>query len=171
MNNTISLSVRLPSGTNETCDHRIAFSKRTKSHRQLGPRAWPHTVSVPVSCADINRVHSHYLLFGRAMRLPLDIIYRPPSKEQSYQAFVAEIREQLHRAYDTARDRLYLALQRQQDYYDRRTQGERFRVGDSVWLWSPVLEKGMAPKIHEPWTGPVKISKRISDVTYEVLIS
>ena len=31
-----------------------------------------------------------------------------------------------------------------------------------------MLEKGVAPKFHEPWTGPMKISKRISDVTYEV---
>ena len=110
----------------------------------------------------------YYLLFGRKMRLPLDIIYRPPEKEQSHQAFVVEIREQLHRAYDTTRDRLNLAHQRQKDYYDRRTHGERFRVGDSVWLWSPVLEKGVAPKFYEPWTGPMKISKRISNVTYDV---
>ena len=110
----------------------------------------------------------HYLLFGREMRLPLDIIFRPPDKEQSHQAFVGEVREHLHRAYDTARDRLQLAHHRQKDYYDRRTHGDRYKVGDSVWLWSPVLEKGVAHKFHEPWTGPMKISKKISDVTYEV---
>ena len=66
--------------------------------------------------------------------MPLDIIYRPPDKGQSHQAFVAEIWEQLHRAYDTTRDRLHLAHQRQKDYYNGPTHGERFKVGDSVWL-------------------------------------
>ena len=110
----------------------------------------------------------HFLLFGQEMRLPLDIIYRPPDKKQSHQAFLTYFREKLHRAYDTYRDRLKLAHQRQKDYYDRRTHGERFKVGDSLWLWSPALENGVAPKFHEPWTGPMKVSKGISDVTYEV---
>ena len=111
---------------------------------------------------------SHYLLFDREMRLQLDIIYRPPEKEQSHQAFVAKHREQLHRAYDTTRYRVHLAYQTQKDYYDRQTHGERSRVVDSVWLWSPVLEKGVTPKFHEPWTGPMKISRGISDATYKV---
>ena len=37
-----------------------------------------------------------------------------------------------------------------------------------MWLWSSVPEKGVAPKFHEPWTGPYKVEKRISDVTYEI---
>ena len=102
------------------------------------------------------------------MRLPLDSIYRPSNKEQSHQAFVSEIQEQLHRAYDTTRERLHFAHQNQKDYYHRRTHGERFKVKDSVWLWSPVLEKGVAPKFHDPWTGSMKINKSICDVKYKV---
>ena len=62
-----------------------------------------------------------------------------------------------------------MAHQRQKDYYDRRTHGERFKPGISVWFWSPVIPKGVAPKFHEPWTGQFKVTKRLSDVTYEIL--
>ena len=30
-------------------------------------------------------------------------------------------------------------------------------------------KKGIAMKCHEPWTGPYKVTKRLSDVTYEIL--
>ena len=46
--------------------------------------------------------------------------------------------------------------------------GLRFAPGDMVWLYRPVIEKGVAPKFHEPWTGPYKVTKRLSDITYEI---
>lgn len=110
----------------------------------------------------------YYLLFGKEMRLPLDLMYRPPNIERSRSDYIQETREALLRAYEIARENLNLAHERQKDYYDRRTQGTRFKPGDSVWLWSPVLQKGVAPKFHEPWTGPFKVVKRLSDVTYEI---
>ena len=30
------------------------------------------------------------------------------------------------------------------------------------------MGKGVAPKFHEPWTGPYKVTKRLSDITYEI---
>ena len=103
------------------------------------------------------------------MRLPIKIIYRPPHREISRSQYVQEIRNTFENAYKIAREKLHLAHERQKDYYDRRTQGTRYSVGDSVWLWSPVPKKGVAPKFHEPWTGPYKICEGLSDVTYELL--
>ena len=37
-----------------------------------------------------------------------------------------------------------------------------------MWLWSPVVEKGVASKFHELWTGPNTVTKRLSDITYEI---
>ena len=76
--------------------------------------------------------------------------------------------KKLDQAYEVARDHLQLAHKRQKDYYDRRTRGKRFKHGESVWLHTSVLEKGVAPKFHEPWTGPFKVKKKLSDVTYEI---
>ena len=109
------------------------------------------------------------MLYGKEVRLPLDIIYRPPSQDLSRTQYAQDIRRALERAYDTARSKLQLSHERQEDYYDRQTRGERFKPGDSVWLWSPAVKKGIAPKFHEPWTGPFKVTKRLSDVTYKML--
>ena len=110
----------------------------------------------------------YVLLHGREMRLPLDIIYRPPDLEYSRIQYAKEVRHTFERAYSTAREKLHLAHERQKDYYERRTEGTRFKTGDSKWLWSPVLQKGVAPKFHEPWTGLFKVTKRMSDVTYKI---
>ena len=94
------------------------------------------------------------------MRLRIDIMYRSPNQEVTRSQYAQEVRDTLQNAYRAAREKLLVAHIRQKDYYDRRTQGTRYSVGDSVWLWSPVPKKGVAPKFHEPWTGPFEVSKR-----------
>ena len=37
-----------------------------------------------------------------------------------------------------------------------------------VWLHSPVVQRGKSRKFHHPWTGPWRITKRLSDVTYRI---
>ena len=88
--------------------------------------------------------------------------------DQSRTEYAINVRKKLDQAYDVARDHLQLAHKRQKNYYDRRTRGKRFKQGESVWLHTPVLEKGVAPKFHEPWTRPFKVKKQLSDVTYEI---
>ena len=65
----------------------------------------------------------HFMLFGREMRLPLDIMYRPPEASYSRFDYPNEVRETLADAYERARERLHLAHNRQKDYYDRRMSG------------------------------------------------
>ena len=110
----------------------------------------------------------HFMLFGREMRLSLDIMYRPPEASHSRFDYPNEVRKTLADAYERARKRLHFAHKRQKDYYDRRMSCLRFSPGDSVWLWSPVVEKGVSPKFHEPWTGPYTVTKRLSDIMYEI---
>ena len=95
-------------------------------------------------------------------------MYRPPEASLTRFDYPNEVRKTLVDAYKHARNRLHLAHKRQKDYYDRRMSGIRFAPDDLVWLWSPVLEKGVAPKFYEPWTGPYMVTKRLSDITYEI---
>ena len=105
----------------------------------------------------------HFMLFGREMRLPLDVMYRPPEASLTRFDYPNEVRKTLADAYERAKERLHLAHKRQKDYNDRRMSGLRFSPGDSVWLWSPVVEKGVAPKFHKPWTGPYTVTKRLQN--------
>ena len=95
----------------------------------------------------------HFMLFCREMRFPLDIMYRPPEASLTRFDYPNEVRTTLVDSYKRARKRLHLAHKRQKNYYDRRMSGLRFAPGNLVWLWSPVVEKGVAFKFHEPWTG------------------
>ena len=74
----------------------------------------------------------------------------------------------LEQAYKTVSEKLHLAHKRQKDYYDRRSHNSRYQSDDSVSLWNPALKTGVAQKFHEPWTGPYRVTKRLSDVTYEI---
>ena len=107
-------------------------------------------------------------LYGREMRQPLDVIYRPLERDQLRTEYGIEVTKTLDQAYDVARDHLQLAHKRLKDYYDRRTRGKSFKQGESVWLHTPVLEKGVAFKFHEPCNKPFKVKKQLSDVTYEI---
>ena len=68
----------------------------------------------------------HFMLFGRKMRLPLDIMYRPPEASFTRFDYPNEVRKTLADAYERGRERLHLAHKRQIDYYDRRMSGIRF---------------------------------------------
>ena len=52
---------------------------------------------------------SYYLFYGNEMRLPLDIIYRPPLKEKSRADYANDVRCTLEQAYETVRDKLHFA--------------------------------------------------------------
>ena len=110
----------------------------------------------------------YFLLYGREMRLLLDLIYPPPERDQSRTDYAIELSKTLDQEYEVARDQLQLAHKRQKDDYNRRTRGKRFIQGESVWLHTPVLEKGVAPKFHEPWTRLFKVKKQLSDVTFDI---
>ena len=103
----------------------------------------------------------HFMLFGREMRLPLDVMYRPPEASYTRFDYPNEVRKTVAAAYERAIDRLHLGHKRQKDYYDRRMTMPTFRP----WQFSVVVEscrgKGVAPKFHELWTGPYKVTKRL----------
>ena len=103
------------------------------------------------------------------MLIPLNLMYRPRSLDVLRAQYAHDIRKTLINAYKIAREKLNFAHERQKNYYDRRTRGTRFKPNDFVWLWSPVVPKGVAPKFHMPWTEPFKVVRRLSDVTYEIL--
>ena len=87
----------------------------------------------------------YFLLYGKEMRMPLDIIYRPVSQDLSKTQYTQEIRRVLERVYDTAKRKLILSNERQNKYYDLGTQNDRFNPGDSVLHLRYAVNKGIAP--------------------------
>ena len=53
--------------------------------------------------------HRTITLYGKEMRLPLDIIYREPLTEKSRADYANHVRCILEQAYDSEREKLHLA--------------------------------------------------------------
>ena len=56
---------------------------------------------------------SYFMLYGREMRLPLDIMYRPPGRELLRAENGTNVHNTLEQAHDTAHNQLMLANKRQ----------------------------------------------------------
>ncbi len=110
-----------------------------------------------------------YLMFGRQVRMPVDIMYGTPTPQATtVSQYVAELRSHLEIAYQHVRERMGRKLQRQKELYDRKAHGDPFEPGDLVWLHSPAVPRGQSKKLHRPWTGPFRIVRKLSDAVYRV---
>ena len=109
------------------------------------------------------------LMFGREVRLPLDVMFGgPPEPCEEPTGYAFQLRKRLKEAYELVRQKTQAEQKRQKDSYDRRVSGTKFKIGDRVWLHSPAVPKGQSPKFHLPWKGPFVIVKALSDVTYRI---
>ena len=110
-----------------------------------------------------------YLMFGRQVRMPVDVMYgNPNSHTTTLPQYVAGLRSSLNAAYDQVRNTMMTRLSRQKDLYDRRAHGEPFRSGDLVWLHTPAVPRGHSKKLHCPWTGPYRVVSKLSDAVYRI---
>ena len=110
-----------------------------------------------------------FLMFGREARVPFQLAYEGCTESPtSVSDYVTNLRKSLNTSYEKVRNTFNLKLARQKEFYDRKIHGEPYRKDDLVWLHSSVVPQGKSHKLHKPWTGPYRIIKKISDVTYRI---
>ena len=110
-----------------------------------------------------------FLMFGRQAKLPLDIIYgSTPTDPQPVHEYAKNLKRSLEDAYSRVREHLGTTVERQKEVYESKVHGKPFEIGDLVWLHNPVVGRGMARKLHCPWSGPFKIIKKLSSVVYRI---
>ena len=110
-----------------------------------------------------------FLMFGRQVKLPVDLIYGSSKIEEvPVQEYVQRLKEDLQRSYQLVRDRCVTEHKRQKAIYDEKVHGAPFNQGDLVWLHSPAVPRGLSRKLHCPWKGPFKVVERIGNSTYKI---
>ena len=108
-------------------------------------------------------------MFGRTARMPIDLVYGTNnSNSQNVHCFVRDMSNVLENAYHHVCSTMGLKQEHQKELYDWKRHGDPYKVGDLVWLHSSVVPHGSFRKLHHPWTGPFKIVKRLSDITYHI---
>ena len=112
----------------------------------------------------------HYLLFGREMVMPTDVLMNVDIDQLNYNVYdmtdyVDEIQYRMKKAFDVVHQRQGdLQASREQRNSDMRNP-KQFHVGDMVMVYMPSDDKG---KLSLPWRGPYKVAKRTSNVNYEI---
>ena len=110
------------------------------------------------------------LMFGRELRLPVDLMFGLPETDTSPNTnqYALRLRERLEKAYHHTREHTRAQQHGQKDLYDQRACGNPFKMDDLVWLHHPAVPRGQAHKFHRPWRGPFKIVKVLSDSHYRI---
>ncbi len=112
------------------------------------------------------------MMFGRDVKLPLDLVMGPPPElYESSEEYVHELRRHMKLVHDKARVNLKIASASQKKQYDHRSKRIGFAEGDLVWYYCSARKRGLSPKLQKRWTGPYTISRRISDILYEIKMS
>lgn len=82
--------------------------------------------------------------------------------------YASNMKKLFERAYERVRTKLSTGHRVQKQLYDKRVHGNGYEEGDLIWLHSTVIPKGRSKKLHLPWTGPYRVSKKISDCDYRI---
>ena len=72
--------------------------------------------------------------------------------------------------YGRVGENLRVNLRHQKDVYDARCKGNTkpYQVGDLVWLEEKAVPRWVHRKFYRPWSGPWRVVKVVSDVTYRI---
>eukprot|EP00731_Ephydatia_muelleri_P021198 Em0013g925a len=110
-----------------------------------------------------------FLMFGRQVKLPIDLMYGTNRTGPDTAAgFAQKLKEGLQEAYKLVREKCQAEHKRQKALYDERVHGKPFSPGDLVWLHSPAVPRGRSRKLHHPWKGPLKVVERLGESNYKI---
>ena len=110
------------------------------------------------------------LLYGRKVRGPLDLVFESWTEQESQDdnvlQYVMDMRNRLNEMSELAKEHLNVEQKKQKTYYDKNSRERRLSPGDKVLVLLP----SSTNKLHALWKGPYRITRRISDVDYEVRV-
>ncbi|XP_072014751.1 uncharacterized protein [Amphiura filiformis] len=111
-----------------------------------------------------------HLLYGREIRGPLSLIkegWLEQTKEpQNVAEHLLEMSANLTKWMASARANKEISQKKMKYYYDKHAQDRTYQVGEEVLVFLP---EG-AGKLDSKWQGPYKISKKIGDANYEIIM-
>src|SRR5215470_13727905 len=112
----------------------------------------------------------NFLLFGRENRAPLDVVLGVPegTPVEDIDTWVDVKIDRQREAYDLVRDHTGRAAERYKCYYNQRVKKIIFKPGDFVHVYVPRRKIRRSPKWQRYYTGPFRVMKKLTDLTYVV---
>ena len=110
-----------------------------------------------------------YMLYGREARNPSEVKLHPSDFESdSLEDHVSRTIHGLNIAHEIALANLQKHQDHMKRYQDRSQNDVPFRVGDQVYLYSPVVKIHCSKKLSKFWKGPFVIVRKTSPVNYNI---
>ncbi|UYV66132.1 K02A2.6-like, partial [Cordylochernes scorpioides] len=108
-----------------------------------------------------------FLVHGREAETMLDALfpYQPDYEEDEH---ISHLMMDAEEARQLARLQTLKAQDIDKERYDSRHKPVYYDVGDLVWVFTPVRKVGLSEKLLNKYFGPYRITKKLSDVNYEV---
>ena len=113
----------------------------------------------------------HFMLTGREMKLPIDLLYTKPSESvTSVPSYVRQLEARFNKAYSIVRNNLKAAQRVQKRLYETNCPKYRsLKEGDFVWYYNP--RKAFKGDKHIPWKGPYLVKEVHEDFTVLLQLS
>ncbi|GBL98739.1 Transposon Ty3-I Gag-Pol polyprotein [Araneus ventricosus] len=108
-----------------------------------------------------------FLVHGRDVDTPLDAIL-PFLPDESAFDYVHNLVTKAEEARQFAKIHLTKVQDKDKSRYDERHRTVSYQEGDLVWIFTPIRKVGLSEKLLKRYFGPYRVTKRLSDVTYEV---
>ncbi|CAG2213568.1 unnamed protein product [Mytilus edulis] len=108
------------------------------------------------------------LMLGREISLPIDVMAGAPPKSTGTECpvqYVEWVKDALQRAYEFAHENMQSSFQTNKRYYDVKLKTRTFEINQLVWCWYPPQAN---IKLGLGWTGPYNVTRRLSDITYQI---
>ena len=88
--------------------------------------------------------------------------------EISHTKWAEDLMRRFKEVYERVRTRLNKARLRQKKNYDSRVEEHKYKEGELVYLYHPIVKEGQRRKLGQPWAGPFKIFKKVSPQNVEL---
>ena len=167
-----------------TAYHPQGNGRCERTHRRLGallkifaeePRQWDvHLQSVAfairTAVADGHEHSPFEYVYGRKPTLPIDIHFNaaPAHLPQDIEDFHHKHLDRLQELQALLRATVQQQREKRQPAADARRRHIEYKIGATVLVFTPTSVPGVASKLCNQWHGPQRITRKLSDVNYEV---
>ncbi|GBN62574.1 Retrovirus-related Pol polyprotein from transposon 412, partial [Araneus ventricosus] len=109
-----------------------------------------------------------FLIYGRNITTPLDVILPHNNDQDHDDSYVQQLITRSEEARQLAKIHIKDAQASDKRRYDARHRSVSYKIGDLVWVYTPIRKVGLSEKLLRRYFGPYRITRQMSEVTYEV---